>query len=353
MRKLHWVILSFVLADQVPADPAPVEVAFLYGGPVNAGVGWVHGHELARQALEQQGSGQVKTRFVEKVTTSGDAQRVLRQFARDKQQMIVGASFSFMNPIVAAAKENPNLAYLCASCYKNAPNIQNYLAATYQGRYVAGILAGYMSKSGIAAYIGSFPFPEVIRDVNAFQLGMRSVNPKAVLRVTWVNTWDDPQKEIEAAQLMIAQGADVVTAHNDSASAIIAAERAGVYSVAYGSDMSAFSSKQLTAIVQNWTPYFTQQMNAVRSGTFKGGTYWGDVSDGVVTLAPFNPAIPAEATTKANQALEELRQHRSDVFAGPIRDQAGKEVVAAGITLDHSALSGMNYFVEGVEGILQ
>lgn len=352
IRTPHWLILSFCLASQVLADPARLQVAFVYSGSVNAGVGWVSGHEIARQAL-QRSSTATDTRFVENIGTPSDALRVLRQLARDEQQMVVAASFNFMNSVMSVAKENPSIAYLCASCHKPAANVQNYLAATYQGRYVAGILAGSMSKTGVAAYIGSFPYPEVIRDINAFQLGMRSVNPNAVLRVVWINSWDNPQKEMEAAHLMSAQGADVLTAHNDSASVIIAAERAGVYSIAYGSDMSAFSSKQLTAIVQNWTPYFSRQANAVRNGTFKGGTYWGDIADGVVTLAPFNPLIPAEVRHRASQALALLHERHADVFTGPIRDRAGKEVVMTGVTLDRAALSEMNYFVEGVEGTVQ
>ncbi len=347
-------LLPLLLAGHALAESAaPLKMDFVYSGLASNPVGWVHGHELARQTLQRE-MPTLKTGYVEKVSGNSDAQSVLRQLARQGSQVIVGASFNYMNPLMQAAKQNPDVIYLCASCYKQAPNVGNYLAATYQGRFIAGILAGHMSKTGIAAYVGSYPLPEVIREVNAFLLGMRTVNPQATLRVVWVNTWDDPQKEMEAAQLLIGQGADVLTAHNDSASVVMAAERAGVYSVGYGSDMSSFGPKgQLTAIVQNWAPYFRQQVRAIAAGTFKGGDYWGDVADDVVTLSPFNAAIPQAAQDDANAMLEQLRERRRDVFVGPLRDQGGKEVVAAGVTLGHAELARMNYFVEGVTGSLQ
>jgi basic membrane protein A len=348
-------LLPLLTAGHVlAADPAPLKMGFVYGGPVDNPVGWVHGHEVARKALAAEFGAGLQSAYVDKLNPTSDGARALRQLARQGDRVIVGASFSFMNPVMEAAKQNPDVVYLCASCYKQASNVGNYLASTYQGRYVAGILAGYASKTGIAAYIGSYPLPEVIRDVNAFLLGMRSVNPKAQMRVVWVNSWDDPQKEMEAAGLMVGQGADVLTSHNDSASVVMAAERAGVYSVGYGSDMSSYGPKgQLTAIVQNWTPYFSQVLKDVRAGTFKGGDYWGDVADGVVTLAPFNATIPQDAQAAANAALEQLRQRQRDVFVGPIRNQAGQQVVGAGVTLGHEELAKMDYFVEGVTGSLQ
>ncbi|WP_106478517.1 BMP family ABC transporter substrate-binding protein [Phytohalomonas tamaricis] len=355
IRKPLWLLALFISSHATANNSTnPLQMSFMYGGPVSNPVGWIHGHEIARKQLEKEFSGGLKTRYVEKVLTTTAASSVIHQLSRQSSDIVVGASFDFMNPIMQAAKQNPNTIYLCASCYKQAPNVGNYLASTYQGRYIAGILAGYMSKTGIAAYIGSYPLPEVIRDINAFLLGMRTVNPKAILRVTWLNTWDDPQKEMEAVTLMVAQGADVVTAHNDSASVVMAAERAHVYSVGYGSDMRKYGPKgQLTAIVQNWEPYFRQSIDAVRSGAFKGGDYWGDVVDGIVTLSPFNDAIPQEAQDKALAMLEKLRQRQRDVFVGPISNQAGKVVVPAGMTLGHKELARMDYFVEGINGSLQ
>jgi basic membrane protein A len=230
----------------------------------------------------------------------------------------------------------------------------NYFGRVYQSRYLTGIVAGSMTKSNILGYVAAFPIPEVIRGINAFTLGVRSVNPKAQVRVVWTKTWYDPATEKEAGKSLLDVGADVIAQHQDSPGPQEAAQDKGVFSVGYHTDMSKFAPKaHLTAAIWNWTPMYKQIVDEVRKGTWKSGAIWPGMKEGVVDLAPFGTMVPKEVQDKVVAKKQELQKGNDDIFAGPIKDQSGKEQIPAGKKATDEALLNMKYFVEGVVGTLE
>src|SRR5690606_2986642 len=196
-------------AAPAPAPAAPLNIAFAYVGPVGDG-GWSFAHDNARKALEAEFGDKIKTTFVESVPESSDAERVFRDFVGQGNKLIFGTTFGYMEPMLKVAADNPEVKFEHATGYKTAPNMRTYDSRTYEGAYMAGVIAGGMTKSNTLGVVGSVPIPEVIRNINAFTLGAQSVNPAVKTKVVWVNAWFDPPKETEGAQSLLNQGADVL-----------------------------------------------------------------------------------------------------------------------------------------------
>lgn len=350
----HWLVAAAVgVAMAAPAaQAADLKVGFVYVGPIGDH-GWTYRHDLGRLAVEKALGDKVETSFVESVAEGPDAERVIRQMASSGHDLIFTTSFGYMNPTVKVAKRFPKVKFEHATGYKRAKNVATYSARFYEGRHISGLIAGHMSKTGVVGYIGSFPIPEVVRGINAFTLAMRSVNPKAIVKVVWVNTWYDPGKEADAAKVLIDQGADVILQHTDSPAPLQVAESRGVWAVGQASDNSKFAPKaQLTAIIDDWDPYYVARAKAALDGTWKSGDVWGGLKSGMVAMAPYNKAIPAEVIALAKAAEEGLKNGTVHAFAGPIVNQEGKEVIPAGKNLDDGVLLGMDWYVQGVQGKL-
>lgn len=350
----HWLVAAAVgVAMAAPAaQAADLKVGFVYVGPIGDH-GWTYRHDLGRLAVEKALGDKVETSFVESVAEGPDAERVIRQMASSGHDLIFTTSFGYMNPTVKVAKRFPKVKFEHATGYKRAKNVATYSGRFYEGRHISGLIAGHMSKTGVVGYIGSFPIPEVVRGINAFTLAMRSVNPKAIVKVVWVNTWYDPGKEADAAKVLIDQGADVILQHTDSPAPLQVAESRGVWAVGQASDNSKFAPKaQLTAIIDDWDPYYVARAKAALDGTWKSGDVWGGLKSGMVAMAPYNKAIPAEVIALAKAAEEGLKNGTVHAFAGPIVNQEGKEVIPAGKNLDDGVLLGMDWYVQGVQGKL-
>ncbi|MAP13379.1 MAG: BMP family ABC transporter substrate-binding protein [Gammaproteobacteria bacterium] len=350
----HWLVAAALgVAMAAPAaQAADLKVGFVYVGPIGDH-GWTYRHDLGRLAVEKALGDKVETSFVESVAEGPDAERVIRQMASSGHDLIFTTSFGYMNPTVKVAKRFPKVKFEHATGYKRAKNVATYSARFYEGRHISGLIAGHMSKTGVVGYIGSFPIPEVVRGINAFTLAMRSVNPKAIVKVVWVNTWYDPGKEADAAKVLIDQGADVILQHTDSPAPLQVAESRGVWAVGQASDNSKFAPKaQLTAIIDDWDPYYVARAKAALDGTWKSGDVWGGLKSGMVAMAPYNKAIPAEVIALAKAAEEGLKNGTVHAFAGPIVNQEGKEVIPAGKNLDDGVLLGMDWYVQGVQGKL-
>ncbi|WP_292887837.1 BMP family ABC transporter substrate-binding protein [Nisaea sp.] len=347
--------MAAVLAAGVASPAAKAEdlkVGFVYVGPVGDH-GWTYRHDIGRQAIEKELAGKVTTSFVENVQEGPDAERVIRQLASDGHKLIFTTSFGFMNPTVKVAKKFPDVKFEHATGYKRDDNVSTYAARFYEGRYVAGLIAGKMTKSGVIGYVGSFPIPEVVRGINAFTIALRSVNPTAEVKVVWVNSWYDPAKEGDAAKALIDQGADIILQHTDSPAPLQVAEARGVHGFGQASDMAKFAPKaQLSAIIDNWDFYYVARAKAVLDGTWKSEDTWGGIKSGMVEMAPFNSVIPADVQKLANDAIEGQKNGSVFAFTGPIKDQSGAVKVAAGEKLDDGALLGMDWYVEGVQGSL-
>jgi len=340
---------AVAMAAAAPAATTPLNIGFVYISPIGD-AGWTTQHDQARKEMEKALGSKITTKYVENVPESADAERVIRDLAQTGSKLVITTSFGYMNPTLKVAKQFPNVKFIHLTGYKTAVNVANTNARFYEGRYLAGVLAAKMSKSHVAGYVAAFPIPEVLQGVNAFTRGMRSVDPKAEVKVVWVNSWFDPGKERDAAITLIGQGADVITHHTDSTAVVQAAEEKGKYAIAYHSDMKKYGPKaQLAAVTHHWGAYYTKQAQAVIDGTWKTSSTWGGIKDGMVKLEGINTSVPAEVKQFVAAREKELVAGSLNPFTGPIKDNDGKVRLEKGV-LDDAALSKMDYFVEGVAG---
>ena len=354
-RTFNKMLGAGLLAGAAPAiigraaAADPLGIGYIYVGPVED-FGWTHAHDVARKAVEAELGNQVKTTFVESVKEGPDAERVIAELASKGNKLIFTTSFGFMNPTLKVAKRFPDVKFEHATGYKRDVNVSTYNIRFYEGRYVQGVIAGHLSKSGIVGYIGSVPIPEVVMGMNAFILGMRSVNPKARMKIVWVNAWYDPGKEGDSAKALIDQGADVIAQHTDSGAPLQVSQQRGVVGFGQASDMSSLAPKaQLTASVDHWAPYYIKRAKDVIGGTWKSEDVWGGFASGMLIMAPY--ANMPDDVAKAGKAAEaDIGSGKIVIFQGPIKDQSGADKVPAGTALDDGAIAGMNWLADGIDG---
>ena len=341
------------LTPNARAATAPLKVAYVYPSPIGD-AGWAYQHDLGRRAMAATYGDRVVSTYVESVSEEGaDAERVIRKFATDGNGLIFTVSFGFMNPTIKVAAQFPNTKFEHCSGYKRAKNVATYSARFYEARYLAGVLAGGMSKTGVIGYVAAFPIPEVVMGINAMLLGMRSVNPNATIKVVFISSWFDPGKERAAADTLISQGADLVTHHTDSTAVTQAGEEKGVYTISYNSDMSKYGPKTcLTGVTHSWGNYYIGRVSDVLDGTWKPTDTWGGVGQGMVGLAPLSAAVPTSVRVQVDAATTKLAAGSLKPFTGPIKDQGGAMKVAAGTSLSDPEIEGMNWFADGVQGKL-
>ncbi len=330
----------------------PVKVGFIYVGPVGD-FGWSYQHDQGRLAVEEAFGDQVETTFVESVPEGADAERVLRQMAQSGYDLIFTTSFGYMNQTVNVAKQFPDVKFEHATGYLRADNLATYSSRFYEGRYVIGKIAGAMTESNVIGYIGSYPIPEVIRGINAAYLGAKSVNPDVQFRVVWSNTWFNPALEGDAAKTLIEQGADILMQHTDSTAPMTIAEELGIHAFGQASDMGGFGpNAQLTGIMDDWDPYYIERVQAVIDGTWESTDTWGGIDTGMVEFAPFSDKIPPEVLADAVAAKDAIAAGELHPFTGPINRQDGSPWLAEGEVADDGTLLGMNFYVEGIEGVI-
>ncbi|MYM95763.1 BMP family ABC transporter substrate-binding protein [Duganella vulcania] len=328
----------------------PLKIGFVYVGPVGD-AGWTYAHDQARLAMEKELGAKVKTTYVENVPEGADAERVIRKLVAEGNKLIFTTSFGYMNPTEKVAKTTPGVVFMHATGFKTGKNLGTYESRLYEGAYLNGVIAGKMTKSKTLGFIASFPVPEVIRNINAFTLGAQSVNPGVKTKVIWVNSWYDPAKERQAAETLVAQGADVMAQNTDSPATLQVAQEKGVYAFGWDSDMSKFAPKaHLTAATNNWAPYYIETAKAVIAGTWKTGEYRGGMKEGMVKMSALNAVVPADAAKAFEEKKAALTAGTFAPFTGPIKDQSGVIKYAAGVAAPVKDLLSMNFYVQGVEG---
>jgi basic membrane protein A and related proteins len=332
------------------AKPEPIKAAWIYVGPVGD-AGWSFAHDLGRKAVEAKFGDGIKTTFVEKVPEGADAERVIRDLATQGNKIIFATSFGYMDAMMKVAGEFPDVKFEHATGYKTAPNMRIYDASFYQDTYMAGVIAGKMTKTNTLGFVGSFPIPEVLRNINAFTLGAQSVNPKIKTKVVWVNTWFDPPKESEAAQSLINQQADVLLQNTDSTAVLQTAEKNGKYAFGWDSDMSAFGQKaHLGSAIVNWAPYYIKAIEELKAGTWKTErTVWG-VKEGLNDLIKIADVVPEDAKKRVEEIKAGMKDGSFEVFTGPIVDNTGKERLAKDAKGDQAWRDKIDFYVKGVEG---
>ncbi|MBS3784939.1 MAG: BMP family ABC transporter substrate-binding protein [Anaerolineae bacterium] len=336
--------------EEGPAVELPVRAAFVYIGPPGD-LGWTYEHDRGRLMLEEELGDQVETTYIEDVPEGPDAARVVRQYAQEGWDVIFTTSFGYMEPTHEVAEEFPDVIFEHCSGYKTRENMATYFGRMYQPRYLSGIVAGEMTEENVIGYVAAFPIPEVIRGINAFTLGVRSVNPDAEVRVVWTNTWYDPVKEREAAEALLDQGADIITQHQDTTEPQKAAQERDALSIGYDSDMREFvGDTVLTSPQWNWGTYYIDTVQNIIDGTWETHQFWGGLESGIVMLAEMSPLVPDDVREQVDAERERILDTDWDVFCGPINDQDGSEAVADGECMSDEEMLNIDWFVEGVVG---
>ncbi len=361
-RQRRWVMLvtlSIILSALVGGGcggPAaeettpgePYKVAFVYVGPVGD-LGWSYAHDQGRKALDEL--DYVETTYSELVAEGGDSERVIRDYAEQGYDMIIATSFGYMDSVMTVAAEYPEVLFEHATGYKTADNVSIYDGRGYEGWYLAGITAGRMTKSNVLGYIAPYPIPEVVRNLNAFALGARSVSPQAEVRPIWIFNWFDPPAEREAAQALLDAGADVIARESDSTEPDKLAEENGVYAIGYNAiSQDVAPNAVLTAPIWDWGIYYQETVANAYQGNWETHAYWGHVSDGMLDLAPFGEMVPQAVRDEVNTVKAQIVAGELHPFTGPIEDTSGALRVPAGATLSDEELLSFAWLVTGVVG---
>jgi simple sugar transport system substrate-binding protein len=348
--RLAFAAIPLAALMTASAMAAPLKVAFVYVGPVADG-GWSYQHNLGRLALEREFGAKIETTYVESVPESADAERVIRQLAAKGYGLIFTTSFGYMEPTLKVAKLFPQVRFEHATGYKTAPNVVTYQARFWEGAYLLGVLAGRTTKTNTLGYVASFPIAEVIRNIDAFTLGARSVNPKIRTKVVWADTWYDPGKERQAAEALVAQGADILCQNTDSPAVLQLAEEKGLHAFGWDSDMSKFGPHaQLSANTQNWGIYYIDEVRKVMEGSWSGARQTrSGIKEGVVVLAPLNSSVPSDVASMFESKKQAIMAGTLVPFAGPLKDNTGVLKVPANTAVSIDDLMQLNWFVEGVD----
>jgi simple sugar transport system substrate-binding protein len=340
-------------AEVASAKPSgPLKVSFAYVGPVGD-AGWTFAHDKARRAAGEALGSKVLTSFVENVPEAADAERVIRDMVDQGNTLIFGTTFGYMEPMLKVANDHPEVKFEHATGYKTAANLRTYDSKTYEGAYLAGLIAGAMTKSKILGVVASIPIPEVIRNINSFTLGAQRHAPDVKTKVVWVNKWFDPPKEAEAAQALLNQSADVLMQNTDSSAVLQTAEKAGKFGFGWDSDMSKFGPKaHLGSAIINWTPYYQKAISDALDGTWKTSQTWWGVKQGAIDLVSVSEQVPAEVKKELEATKAGLKDGSFVIWKGPVLDQAGKGALTDGQVATPEFLLGMNFYVKGVEGVI-
>ena len=327
------------------------KVAWVYLGPVGD-FGWTYQHDVGRKDAVAKFGSKIETTYVENVPESADAERVIGSLAHKGYDLIFTTSFGYMNPTLKVASMMPKTFFEHCTGYKRAANVGTYNIRFYEGRYIQGVIAGKMSKTGVIGYIGSVPIPEVIMGMNATLLGMQSVNPNAKLKFVFINSWYDPGKEGDACKALLDQGCDIITQHTDSPAPLQVCEQRGLKAFGEATDMIKFAPKtQLTAPVNKWGPYYTKRIEALLEGGWKVDDTWGGLDKDMLVMAPFRN-MPEDVAALAKKTQDAIKSGKLFPFGGSIKDQSGAVKSASGKTLEDGQIASMNWLVQGIEGKL-
>lgn len=352
------LVIVFLLSACQPATQSPgddsssdnIKVAFVYNGPIGD-LGWIYAHEQGRVYLEEN-LDNIETLYVESVPEGPEAERVIRDLAVKGYDLIFATTYGFGDPTHTVARDFPDVYFEHCTGYDIADNVSTYFGRMYQARFLTGIVAGEMTKSNIIGYIAAFPIPQVVRGINAFTLGVQTVNPEAKVHVIWTQTWFDTVLEREAAESLVNIGADVLAQHQNSPETQKVAEENGIWGIGYNADMSSQApNAHLTSAIWNWGPYYVSETQDVINGTWLSKRYWGGMEDQIIGLAPYNDAVPDDVRNKVKEWQDKIISPDWDVFDGPLYDQNGSLVLAQNDRFnDEYLLNDMDWFVQGVVG---
>ncbi|MEG2018229.1 MAG: BMP family ABC transporter substrate-binding protein [Clostridium sp.] len=336
--------------DKDPSGDSKKEtkVGFIYVGPIGDG-GYTYAHDQGRLYLEKELG--VKTVYKESVKEEkSDVEKTVEAMIEEGCNIIIGTSFGFQEGMLSEAKKHPDVTFLHCSGFETAENMGQYFGRIHEMQYLNGVVAGLTTKTNKLGFVGAFPIPEVIRNIDAFTLGAQSVNPDVTVKVNWTSTWYDPAKEKEAAKALLDEGIDVIGQHQDTAGPQQAAEEKGVWATGYNTDMSKMAPKaNISSAVWNWGPYYVKTVKAIQDGTWKAEKYWGGIHDDIVDITITN-LVSAENKDKVEAIKQDIKDGKNKIFQGTIKDQSGKERLKSGEVMSDEDIWNINWFVEGVIG---
>ena len=329
----------------------PLKIAFAYVGPVGDG-GWTFAHDNARKSIDAEFGDKVKTSFIENVSGSADAERNFRDMVSQGNKLIFGTTFGHMEPMLKVAADSKDVKFEHATGYKQVENMRTYDSRTYEGAYMAGVIAGKMTKTNTLGVVASIPIPEVVRNINSFTLGAQSVNPKVKTKVVWVNEWFNPPKETEAATSLINSGSDILFQNTDSPAVLKTAEAKGKRAFGWDSDMTAYGPKaHLASSIINWAPYYIKATREALEGRWTGGAgVWWGVKEGAIDIVSIAEDVPADTKAKVDEVKAGLKDGSFVIWKGPLLDNTGKTLLKKDEVADDKFLSGVLFYVKGVEG---
>ncbi|MGM0431701.1 MAG: BMP family ABC transporter substrate-binding protein [Spirochaetota bacterium] len=357
MKKMVMAVLVVLLVmspvfagGQQESEKEEFTVGFIFTGPIGDN-GWTQQHNRGRLALEEELG--VRTLYRENVPNTQESAKVMRDMISQGADVIFATSFGFMDYMMDVAQENPDVKFFHCGGYKQSDNAVNYLGRMYQARYLSGIVAGMKTETKQLGYVAAFEIPEVVRGINAFTLGARSVDPSITVEVIWTHDWNDPPREKEAANALIDNGSDVIAQHQSAPANLQAAEARGVWGIGYHADMNdAAPEACLTSPYWDWEYYYLREVEEIMNGTWEPENYWGGMEDGTVKLAQLGKNAPEGAEEAVAEVKEQIINGEFDVFGGPLKDNQGETVVPEGSTPSDGELLGMDWLVEGVIGNL-
>ncbi|MCH3916072.1 MAG: BMP family ABC transporter substrate-binding protein [Spirochaetia bacterium] len=340
-------VASATTASGLPAlTKDTIKVGFIYGSPVGT-EGYSYCHDLGRRALEKEG---IKTMYLESISETSACEKAMRDLINQGCNVIYATSFGYGEYVLSLAKEYPDVYFNHATGYQTAKNVSTYMGRLYEAEYLTGMVAGMMTKSNQIGFVASFPLPEVVRQINAYMLGAKAVNPKATIEVKWTNSWYDPATETASAKDLVNDGCDVLGAYCDTMNPQSAAARMGKWVTGCSSSgYDALPDKYLTAPLFHYDVFYPENVNQILDGTWKADSKWEGIDHDVVDIDKITNC-PPEVSEKVMKARQDIIDKKLDIWKGELKDNKGKVRVEAGQTLTDSDLTSLDWFVDGVIG---
>ena len=332
-----------------------IKVGVLYISDPAEGSGYSYTHDLGIQGM-QENLGLSSDQIVRKIVDDSDAQATeasIRECIDEGCNVIFSTSWGYMETTAAMAEEYPEIYFSHGTGYmSNGKNFNNYFGRIYQARYLSGIVAGMNTKSNLIGYVAAQDSSnsEVTGGIDAFAIGVASVNPDAKINVIITNSWYDPEKEEAASRQLLDMGCDVMAQHCDTAYPQTLAQERGVYGIGYNSDMSKETPDScLTSVIWNWSAYYTSAVKSIIDGSWDGSNYYGGMAEGLVGITNL-ASFAAEGTQeKVDEATAAILSGQSNVFDGVMTTNTGETIGQEGSTLDDATITGgINWYYHNV-----
>lgn len=332
-----------------------IKVGVLYISDPAEGSGYSYTHDLGILGMQSNlglSDDQIERKIVDDSDEKG-TKAAIEECISDGCNIIFTTSWGYMEPTAEMAEKYPDVYFSHGTGYmSNGTNFNNYFGRIYQARYLSGIVAGMNTTSNKIGYVAAMDTTssEVTGGIDAFAIGVASVNPDAKIYVVVTNSWYDPEKEKAAAKKLLDMGCDVMAQHCDTPYPMTLAQKYGVYGIGYNSDMSKEVPKAcLCSVIWNWSAYYTSAVNSIIDGTWNGDNYYGGMSEGLIEVTELASFCAEGTREKVSEASEAILNGSNNVFDGELKTNTGKVIGTEGKTLDDATITGgIDWYYENV-----